>query len=162
MLGSTLDSKGKIWHFSDTIWSTFVTVLWFSKTEIADETGILALVRVLWDVIFKILWQFWHSFFKNTLESSYNFCPIEMMFNLFDININGNMTFVHYDVSLYQRIRRESDYMIGLVSSPIGPILSKKKNSHALYHRHTIYAAKFEWKTRCMASQTHSKGQRYL
>ena len=39
----------------------------------------MVLVRVLWDGISKICSQFWHSFFKNTLESSYNFCPIEIM-----------------------------------------------------------------------------------
>ena len=68
----------KIWHFSGKIWSTIVTVLWLSKIKITDWTGILVLVRVLWDVISKIYWQVWHSFFKNTLESSYNFCPIEI------------------------------------------------------------------------------------
>ena len=61
------------------IWSTFVTVLECSKTEITDGTGILVLVRVLWDMISKIHWQFLHSFFKNALESSCNFNPIEIM-----------------------------------------------------------------------------------
>ena len=61
------------------IWSTFVTVLWCSKTKITDRTEILVLVRVLWGMIFKIYWQFWHSFFKNALESSCNFNPIEIM-----------------------------------------------------------------------------------
>ena len=32
----------------------------------------------LWVMISKIYWQFWHSFFKNTYESSYNFYPIEI------------------------------------------------------------------------------------
>ena len=31
------------------IWSTFVTGLWCSKTEITDGTGIFVLVRVLWE-----------------------------------------------------------------------------------------------------------------
>ena len=55
------------------IWSTFVTVLWCSQTKITDRTRILILMRVFWDMISKIYWQFWHSFFKNVLESSYNF-----------------------------------------------------------------------------------------
>ena len=50
------------------IWSTFVTGLWCSKTEIKNGTGILVLVRVLWDRISKIYWQFWHSLLKNTLR----------------------------------------------------------------------------------------------
>ena len=61
------------------IWSTFVTLFWCSKTfktKITDGTRILVPVRVLWDMISKIYWQFWHSFFKNALESSYNFNPI--------------------------------------------------------------------------------------
>ena len=60
------------------IWSTSFIVLWCSKIEITDGTGIFGLVRVLWDIIFKIYWQFWQSFFKNALESSYNFNPIEI------------------------------------------------------------------------------------
>ena len=60
------------------IWSPSVTVLWCSKTKISDGTRILVLVRVLWDMISKVYWQFWHSFFKNALESSYNFNPIEI------------------------------------------------------------------------------------
>ena len=39
----------------------------------SDGTGILVLVRILWDRIFKIYLQFWRSFFKNTLVNSYNF-----------------------------------------------------------------------------------------
>ena len=57
---------------------TFVTVLWCSKTKITDGTGILVLVRVLWDTISKIYWQFWRSFFKNELQSKYNLNPIEI------------------------------------------------------------------------------------
>ena len=41
------------------------TVLWFSKTNFTDGTRILLLVRVLWDMISKLYWQLWHSFFKN-------------------------------------------------------------------------------------------------
>ena len=55
------------------IWSTFVTVLWCSRTKITDGTGISVLVGVLQDVISKIYWQFWHGFFKYALESSFNF-----------------------------------------------------------------------------------------
>ena len=61
------------------VWSIFVTLLWCSKTEITDGTRILVLVRVLWHMISKIYWQFWCSFFKNVLESSYNFNPVEIM-----------------------------------------------------------------------------------
>ena len=68
----------KIWHYSGKIRSTFVIVLWFSKTEITDGTGILVLVRVLWDVISKIYWQFRHCFLQIRLEICYNFCPIEI------------------------------------------------------------------------------------
>ena len=46
------------------IQSTFVTLLWFRKTEIQDRAWILVLVRVLWVTISKIYRQFWHSFFK--------------------------------------------------------------------------------------------------
>ena len=60
------------------IWSTFVAVLWCSKTKITDRTGILVLVRVLWDTISKIYWKFWYSFFKNAPESRYNFNQIEI------------------------------------------------------------------------------------
>ena len=60
------------------IWSTFVTVLRCSKTKITDGSRLLASVRVLWDIISKIYWQLWHSFFKNALESSYNFNIIEI------------------------------------------------------------------------------------
>ena len=75
--------------------------LWFSRTEITDGTWILVLVRVLWDTISKIYWQLWHSFFKSTLENSYNFYPIEITwrkistFSLFDTSDNGNVTFAY-------------------------------------------------------------------
>ena len=77
-LTSVCDTNEKDMALLQQIWSTFATVLWFSKTKITDGTGILVLVRVLWDMISKIYWQFWHSFFKNALESSYNFNPIEI------------------------------------------------------------------------------------
>ena len=63
----------KIRHFSGNIWSTFVTVLWCSKTKITEGT-ILFLVR--YD--FEIYWQFWYSFFKTAVVSSNNFYPIEI------------------------------------------------------------------------------------
>ena len=72
------------------IWPTFVTVLvWINKTKITEGAEILVLVRVLGDMISKIYWQFWHSFFKNALESSYNFNPIEIMWSK-----NGTFTSV--------------------------------------------------------------------
>ena len=61
------------------IWSTFITVLWCSKTKITNGTRILVLARVLQDKISKICWQFWHSFFKNAFKSNCNFNPIEIM-----------------------------------------------------------------------------------
>ena len=56
-------TNGKDMAIQRQIWSTFVTVLWFRKTEIQDRAGILVFVRVLWVTISKIYWQFWHSFF---------------------------------------------------------------------------------------------------
>ena len=78
----------------------FIIVVWFSKTEITDGTGILVLVRVLWDVISKIYWQFWHCFFKNTLGSSYNLSHWNNVgkngtFSVFDTSAYGNETFVY-------------------------------------------------------------------
>ena len=80
----------------------FFTVLWFSKTKITDGTGILALVRVMWDMISKIYWQFLHSFFKNTLErkqlqflSHWNSLEQNGTFSLFDTSVNGNLTFAY-------------------------------------------------------------------
>ena len=91
------------------IWSTFVTVLWCSKSKITDGTGILVLVRVLWDMISKIFWQFWHSFFKNALENCYNFNPIEItwrkMVRSVCLKPVSMATWrLHNDVSLYQHI----------------------------------------------------------
>ena len=82
---------------------TYVTVLWCSKTEITDGTGILVLVRVLWDImISKIYWhKFQHSFFKNAHESRYYFNPTEIMwskngtFSLVETSVNGNVTFAY-------------------------------------------------------------------
>ena len=49
------------------IWSAFVPVLWCSKTKLQTGLGYWFLWEFLWDMIFKIYWQFWHSFFKNSL-----------------------------------------------------------------------------------------------
>ena len=90
----------KIWLFSFKIWLIFVPVLWFSKTVITDGTQIWVFVRVLWDVISKIYWQF---------ESSYNYCPIEIMWRkivrsvcLTPVSMQCEVC-IHHDVSLYQR-----------------------------------------------------------
>ena len=95
-------TNDKNWHFSGKFDLTFVTLLWCSKTKITERTGILVHGRVLWwDMIFKICWQFWYSFFKNTLESSNNINFIEITFrkngtfNLFDTSVNGNVTFTY-------------------------------------------------------------------
>ena len=80
--GNTVSSvsvtNGKDMALQRQIWSTFVTLLWFRKTEIQDRARILVLVRVLWVTISKIYWQFWHSFFKYTFKSSSNFYPTEI------------------------------------------------------------------------------------
>ena len=63
-------------------------------------------------MISKIYWEFWHSIFKNALESSYNFITIEMetngTFSLLETSVSGNITcayimMFHYDVSPYHR-----------------------------------------------------------
>ena len=64
---------GKDMALQRSIWSRFVTILWFHKAEISDRDGRSVLVRALWITISKINWQFWHSFVKNIIESSYNF-----------------------------------------------------------------------------------------
>ena len=72
----------KIWHFSGKIDQHLSLFCGSVKTklpwEITGGTRISVLERVSWDVSSKIYWQFWHCSFKNTLESSYNFCPIEI------------------------------------------------------------------------------------
>ena len=93
----------KIRHFSSKIWSVFVTLSWFSKTEITDGTGILVFVRVLWDVISTIYWQFCHCFFKNTLKSSYNVCPIKITWRKMILSVcltpvSMAMWRLHYDI----------------------------------------------------------------
>ena len=83
------------------IWSTFVTVFWFRKTEIQDRAGILVLMRVLCVTISKIYWKFWHSFFNYTFKSSSNFYPIgnnvekNGAFSFFETSVNGNVTFAY-------------------------------------------------------------------
>ena len=49
-------------------------------------------------------------------------------------------------------IRRKSDYIMGFVTSAIGP--SKSKKFTWLKSRYAIHAAKFEWKTTYMTLQT--------
>ena len=64
----------KIWYFS----SKFDQHL--SLYCRAEETG--PGYWFLWEscgMISKIYWQFWHTFFKNVLESNYNFNPIEIL-----------------------------------------------------------------------------------
>ena len=96
------------------IWSRFVTVLWCSKTEITDRTGILVLERVLWDMIFKIYWQFWRSFFKKCTRKQLQFNPIEITWRKMVRSVCVTAvsmatwrlhTLWHFTKSLYQRIR---------------------------------------------------------
>ena len=78
--GNTVSSvcvtNGKDMALQRQIWSTFVTVLWFRKTEFQDSAGILILVRVLWVTISKIYWQFWHGCLKYTFKSSSTFSSL--------------------------------------------------------------------------------------
>ena len=74
--GNTITSVCNHWERYGTSaanWSTFVNVLWSSKTKITDGIGILVLVRVLSDTVSKIYRQLWHNFFKNTLENLLQF-----------------------------------------------------------------------------------------
>ena len=139
----------KIWLFSFKIWLTFVRVLWFSKTVITDGTQIWVFVRVLWDVISKIYWQFWHCFVKNTLESRYSFCPIEIMWRkmvrsvcLTPVSMQSEVC-IHHDVSLYQR----TCIMSLIITRGIGqlqhrPLIPPPKENRILYH----YTMKDYWK----------------
>ena len=68
----------KIWRFSSKFDQSLSLYLWFSNTEIQDRTRVMVLVRVSWVTISRIYWQFWHSFFKYTFESSFNIYPIEI------------------------------------------------------------------------------------
>ena len=74
------------------------------------KTGILVLVRVLWVKIIKICWQFWHSFFKFTFKSSSIFIPLGKRRENGDGQVclkpvpRKPWRFIHYDVSLHQRI----------------------------------------------------------
>ena len=91
------------------IWSTFVMLLWLRKTEIQDRVWILVLVRVLWVMISRIYWQFWHSFFKFMFKSSSFFIPLGYRGGNGDKFVwnqcQGNHYFLHtYDVSLPQWI----------------------------------------------------------
>ena len=101
----------KIWHFSGKIWSTFVvTVLWFSKTEITDKTGILVLVRVLWDVISKNLLKILALFLqKYTWKQSQFLSHWDNVEKLVQFVWNQCQwrrdVCIHYDVSLYQCIQ---------------------------------------------------------
>ena len=71
-LSSVCITNGEDMALQRQIRSTSVTVLWFCKTEIQDRAWILVLVSY----VYKIYWQFWHSFFKYTFKSSFNFYPI--------------------------------------------------------------------------------------
>ena len=85
--------------------------LYCDAVKLKLQTGprLLVLLSVLLDMISKIYWEFWHSFFKNALKSSCNFDPIEIMWWKWYIQIVWNQCHwqcdcIHYDVSLYQRM----------------------------------------------------------
>ena len=110
-VSSVCVTNGKDVALQRQIWSTFVTVLWFHKTEIQNSAGILVLVRVLWVTISKIHWQFWHSFFKYTFKSNSNVYTIGITRGeKWRVQFGWNQcqwirdVCIHYDVSLYQRI----------------------------------------------------------
>ena len=81
----------KIWALQRHIWSTFVTVLW--SCIVVKETrhyrrdwdiGSCESVLLVWYDV-KTYWQFFFKiFFKNALESSYNFNPIEITWRKID------------------------------------------------------------------------------
>ena len=74
------------------IWSTFVTVFWFTKTKITDGNRILVFVGY----IFQIYWKFWHHSSKIHLKAVAIFIPLKYVerngtFGLFDTSVNGNV-----------------------------------------------------------------------
>ena len=89
------------------IWSSFVTVLW-RKTEIQNRVWIFVLVRVLWVMISRIFWQFWHSFFKFMFKSSSNFYPIGITWwkwrwsSLFETSVKETATFAYIMTFLFE------------------------------------------------------------
>ena len=68
----------KIWHLGSKFDQRFSQYWGAVKPKLQMGPGYL-FSWFLWDVISKIYRQFWHSLFKNTLDSSYNFCPIKIM-----------------------------------------------------------------------------------
>ena len=105
------------------IWSTFFTAWWFRKTKIPDWAAILVLVKILWVMISKIYWQFWHSFFKYTYENSYNIYAIEIMWRKLVCSVWYQCQWkcdvcIYYDISLYQRIQYWSDYIYREIVPP--------------------------------------------
>ena len=95
------------------IWSTFVTVLWCSKTEITDETEILVFVWGLWEMTSKFTDNFSAVHFLkkkkkktwNQLQflSYWNNMEKNVVFSLFATYVNDNMTFAY--ISLFQCIK---------------------------------------------------------
>ena len=81
------------------------------KPKLQTGPGYWFFVRVLWDMISKIYWQFWHSFIQNALESNCNSNPIEITWGKWYVQFVWNQcrwqrdVCIHYDVSLCQRIR---------------------------------------------------------
>ena len=74
--------------------------LYCGSSQAEFQTGLGYGEANLLVMISKIYWQFWHTFFKYTCGSSYNFLfhwnNVEKngMFSLFDISVNGSVTFV--------------------------------------------------------------------
>ena len=65
---------GKVWHLSGKFDQHLL--LHFGVVKPKLQTG--PAYWFLWDMIFKIYWQCWISFFKTVLKNSSNFHPIEI------------------------------------------------------------------------------------
>ena len=104
-------TNGKDMAIQRQIWSTFVTVLWFRKTEIQNRAGILVFVRVLWVTISKFTDNFGtvssylHFFFHlcyyiestsaEVLEHAYLCFPVSLFFKFLNKSIRAIIERLH-------------------------------------------------------------------
>ena len=96
----------KIGHCSGKIWSTFVTVLWFSKTKLQTTRDICSCESLVKRDFHKVSCQFWHCSLKAvTILSNWNNVEKNSTFSLFETIGNGNVTFAYimrfYCTSVY-------------------------------------------------------------
>ena len=99
-VSSVCVTNGKDTALQWQIWSTFVTVLWFCKTEIQDRARISILVRVLWVTDFQTVMAIFAQFLQIYIWKKLQFLshsPVEKngMFSLFDTSVNGSVTFAY-------------------------------------------------------------------